>query len=81
MVVVVADVAAGFVGATSGHTFADCGPLYVHLRSTFSCHTSATNGGLDATDQVSPASRFRHLRVPSFDYAAHESLYTPNSCG
>lgn len=57
----VADVAAGFMGAASGHTSVDSGSLYVHVGSTFSRHTSAANGGLDATDQVSAASRFRHL--------------------
>lgn len=51
------------MGASPWHSLANGRPLYIHIRSTFSCHTSSALRGLDTADKVPATPRFRHLWV------------------
>lgn len=59
----IAVIATSIVGSTSWYPFVDGWTLYIHIRSTFSCHTSSAFRGLDIANKISSTSRLRHIWV------------------
>lgn len=56
-------IASSIVGTTSRYPFADRWKVYIHIRSTFSGHSSSAFRRLDTADKISTASWFRHIRM------------------
>lgn len=61
------------LGTTSWYSFVNGRPIHIHIWSTFSCFTSSSFRGLDTSNQISTAQRFRlcfNKQITLVDYNA-----------
>lgn len=65
------------MGETQGHPSSHRGRRDVHVGPEIRRVAFSSHGGLDATSEIPPATRFRHIRVSSVHDAAHRSLHAP----
>lgn len=69
------DITPSIVGATSRYPFADGWTLYLHIWSTFSCHTSSTFRRLDITNQICTKSWCWYIRMPGNNHSLYQKYH------
>ena len=65
------------MGETQGHPSSHRGRRDVHVGPEIRCVAFSSHGGLDATSEIPPTTRFWHIRVSSVYDATHRSFHAP----